>query len=101
MVGSLYGRDVHDEADRDHFVLEIPASSSGQLNDDIVAIPYELDVEVDVLDFLSGDVDVRNRMGQVIGHLAHRGDLERGAYDDDEVRLLREMCRERKQREGV
>ena len=49
---------VVDESDvyalpfREHFMLQVPAGSSGELSDDCVTVAHEIDVEVDVVDWL-------------------------------------------------
>lgn len=88
MAGSLHRLYIDRESGRQHLVLELPSRSSTEFEDHVVAVPKQLDVELDVFDRFAGDVDVRDRMWEVIRHLADRRDLERCADDDDEIRFL-------------
>lgn len=70
---------------RDHLVVQIPASALAQLSHDDVAISYEVDVKIVVLNGLARDVNLRDVRVQKGDQLANGGDLERGADDDHQV----------------
>lgn len=48
---------------RDHFVNKRPVEAATQLCDDGVAVAEEVNVEVDVVDGLAGDVDLGHVRG--------------------------------------
>lgn len=77
------------EARWDHVVLQRPASAPTELKNNVVTIPQQLDVKVDMLDRFAGDIDEGYLGGEDIRDIGDRSDLQRGADDDHKVDNLR------------
>lgn len=66
-------------------MLQAPAGAPTQFPHDGVAIAQELDVKVVVFDGLARNVNLRDLARNVVAHVAHGRDLERGPDHDDEI----------------
>lgn len=78
----------------DHFMLKSPPSPTTQLHDDIIALPNQLHIKLDVPNRFARDVDVRNRVGDGVGDFADGRDFEGGTNNDDQVGALGVALRE-------
>lgn len=71
-----------------HFVAEIPTRTTGQLGHDNIAIAKKVNVKVDMVDGISGDVYLRYVSRQEVGYLGDRGDLHARTHDNNQVHLV-------------
>jgi len=68
-----------------HLVFQRPPRPSRQLRNHDVAVAEEVDVEIDVVDRIARDVDLRYVAGEKVWDFGYGGDFHGRAHDDDEV----------------
>ena len=67
---------------------QLPPRPPTKLKNNIIAIPQKLHIEIHVLNRLARDVDMRDAMREMVGHLAHWSDFQGGSDDEHEVHGL-------------